>query len=52
MNWKSFSIVSGVSKISASTEDGMMPHEHFAETIEGLRCKVLVLVPPNEEPYV
>lgn len=22
-----------------------MPHEHFAETIGGLRCKVLVLVP-------
>jgi hypothetical protein len=23
----------------------MMPHEHFAETIGGLRCKVLVLGP-------
>jgi hypothetical protein len=46
MNWKNFSIVcGGVSKISASTEDGMIPHEHFVETIGGLRCKVLVLVP-------
>jgi len=29
----------------------MMAHEHFAETIGGLRCEVLVLV-PHFKPYV